>query len=364
MKPMTLSASAEGAETRSRSWLRCLSIVGRSHGFNLSVPQLIKDNLLDSEDVTLNQMMDCANKAGLKSRRVRLDFDDLRQLKKALPAVVRLKSGAAMVLTQVEDKGEIPHVHLRDPEADEGASLIIDRVRLEEIWTGELVLIRREYKLLDDEKPFGWPLIFAMFLRERRMLRDVAMGSFVLSALALTPMIAWRILAGQVLQYRAFNTFTVVCVAIGGLFLLEGVLVFLRNYLIQIITARVDTRMMELIFDRLLDMRIDFFERHPIGQISHDINESHKIRRFINDSGFVTVLDSLTLLIILPVMFAFSTLLTFIVLALTLLMAGFILVMLPAIRRATGEVIAAEVGKGTFLYQNLAGMRTVKSLTC
>jgi subfamily B ATP-binding cassette protein HlyB/CyaB len=363
MKSMTLSASAEGAETRSRSWLRCLSIVGRSHGFNLSVPQLIKDNLLDGEDVTLNQMMDCANKAGLKSRRVRLDFDDLKQLKKALPAVVRFKSGAAMVLTQVEDKGEIPHVHLRDPEADEGASLIIDRVRLEEIWTGELVLIRREYKLLDDEKPFGWPLIFAMFLRERRMLRDVAMGSFVLSALALTPMIAWRILAGPVLQYRAFNTFTVICVAVGGLFVLEGVLVFLRNYLIQIITSRVDTRMLELIFDRLLDMRIDFFERHPIGEISHDISEANKIRRFINESGFVTVLDSLTLLIILPVMFAFSALLTFVVLGLTLLMAGFILIMLPAIRRATGEVIAAEVGRGTFLYQNLAGMRTVKSLT-
>jgi subfamily B ATP-binding cassette protein HlyB/CyaB len=363
MKSMTLSASAEGAETRSRSWLRCLSIVGRSHGFNLSVPQLIKDNLLDGEDVTLNQMMDCANKAGLKSRRVRLDFDDLKQLKKALPAVVRFKSGAAMVLTGVEDKGEIPHVHLRDPEADEGASLIIDRVRLEEIWTGELVLIRREYKLLDDEKPFGWPLIFAMFLRERRMLRDVAMGSFVLSALALTPMIAWRILAGPVLQYRAFNTFTVICVAVGGLFVLEGVLVFLRNYLIQIITSRVDTRMLELIFDRLLDMRIDFFERHPIGEISHDISEANKIRRFINESGFVTVLDSLTLLIILPVMFAFSALLTFVVLGLTLLMAGFILIMLPAIRRATGEVIAAEVGRGTFLYQNLAGMRTVKSLT-
>src|SRR6185437_2928410 len=34
----------------------------------------------------------------------------------------------------------------------------------------------------------------------------------------------------------------------------------------------------------------------------------------------------------------------------------------PAVRASTGRVIAAEVAKGTFLYQNLAGIRTVKSL--
>jgi ATP-binding cassette subfamily B protein len=36
--------------------------------------------------------------------------------------------------------------------------------------------------------------------------------------------------------------------------------------------------------------------------------------------------------------------------------------MLPAIRRASGQVVEAEVARGTFLYQNLAGVRTVKSL--
>ena len=362
MKSLTLSAGAAGQQTRSRAWLRCLMIVGRSHGFNMTASQIIKDNLLDGEEASLEEMIRCAQNAGLKARRIRLDFDQLGQLNKALPAVVRLKTGGAMVLTHVNAAGEVPFVRLRDPDADEGAELIIDRMRLEEIWTGELVLIRREYKLLDDEKPFGWPVIFALFLRERRMLRDVAIGSFALSGLAIVPMMTWRILAGSVLSYRSFNTFTVVCVAVAGLFVLEGVLSFLRNYLIQIITARVDTRMMELIFDRLLNMRIDFFERTQIGHISHDIQEAQKIRRFINESGFVTILDSLTLLVVLPIMFAFSALLTFIVLGITALMALFLIFMLPAIRRATAAVISAEVNKGSFLYQNLAGIRTVKSL--
>ena len=362
MKALSFSGEAAHSAATSPTWLRALSIVARIHGLNLTVAQLIKDNLLPGEDVGVEEMRACAERAGLKTRLVHLDWDDLKQLKKALPVLIRLKTGAAMILVEVSGNPRVPHVELRDPDAEEGSTLAIDRVRLEEIWTGEVVLIRRNYKLLDDTKPFGWPFIFALFLRERKLLRDLGFGAIALSVLAITPMVIWRILTGAVLLHRAYNTFAVICVA--GLFLLlvEAALIYLRHYLLQIITARFDTRMTEYIFDRLLDIQIDFFERRPVGAISHDVNEAQKIRRFINDQGFGTVLDSLALLVLLPIMFAFSPLLTFIMLALTGLMVLFLILILPAIRRATSAVLAAEMAKSTFMYQNLAGIRTVKSL--
>ena len=56
--------------------------------------------------------------------------------------------------------------------------------------------------------------------------------------------------------------------------------VSLRDFreLLQIVTARVDTRLAEYIFDRLLDLQIDYFERHPVGAIAHDIREADKIK--------------------------------------------------------------------------------------
>ena len=107
-----------------------------------------------------------------------------------------------------------------------------------------------------------------MFLRERRILRDLAIGALILSVLALTPMIFWRILMSEVLVYNAFNTFTVLCVGVFILLLTEAMLLYLRNYLLQIVTARVDTRLAEYIFDRLLDLQIDYFERHPVGAMA------------------------------------------------------------------------------------------------
>ena len=362
MKALSFASRAEETSDRSPTWLACLAIIGRSHGLNLTIPQLVKDNLLASGNANVEELLACARKAGLKARVVRLAWDDLTHLKKALPAIIRLKTGAAMILTEVFTGFGVHHVKLRDPDAEEGSVVAIDRVRLAEIWTGEIVLVRRDYKLLDEEKPFGWSLIFAMFLRERRLLRDLIFGAFALAVLALAPMVFWRIITGDVLQYRAYNTFTVVCIGVTVLFVIESILVYLRHYLLQIITARVDTRMSEYIFDRLIDIQIDFFERQPVGAITHDVHEANKIRRFINDQGFGTLLDSLTLLIVLPVMFAFSPLLTWIVIAFTSIMVMFLILMLPAVRRATGRVIEAEVAKGTFLYQNLAGIRTVKSL--
>ena len=362
MKALKFGGEREDATNASPTWLRSLAIVGRSHGLNLTIPQMVKDNLLASDCVTVQQLLTCARQAGLKARLIQMRWDDLKHLKKALPAIVKLKSGETMILSEVDVRASTPHVKLRDPDAEEGSVMAIDQVRMEEIWSGEVVVVRREYKLLDDEKPFGWGLVLALFFREKRLLRDLVLGAIALSFLALTPMIFWRILTGQVLEYRAFNTFTVLCVGVFLLFIVEGLLLYLRHYLLQIVTARVDTRMSEYIFDRLLDLQIDYFERNPVGAITHDVREVDKIRRFINEQGFGTALDSLTLLIMLPVMFAFSPLLTFIVLGFSGLMVLFLVLMLPSVRAATNKVIAAEVAKGTFLYQTLAGMRTVKSL--
>jgi subfamily B ATP-binding cassette protein HlyB/CyaB len=367
MKSLRFAGRSEGADNASvngvsPTWLRCLAIVGRSHGLNLTVTQLVKDNLLTSEDATAGEMLTCARQAGLKGRIVELGWSDLTRLKKALPAIIRLKTGGAMILGEVETKTAVHHVTLRDPDAEEGAEMTIDQIRLEEIWTGEVVLIRREYELLDEEKPFGWGLVMTLFLREKRLLADLVLGAIGLAILALTPMVFWRIMTGEVQPYHSFNTFTVLCIGTLILFAVEALLLYLRHYLLQIITARVDSRLSEYVFDRLLDLQIDYFERHPVGQIAHDIREADKIRRFINEQGFGTALDSLTLFMMLPVMFFFSPLLTCVVLGLSLLMVLFLVLMLPAVRRATGQVISAEVAKGTFLYQNLAGVRTVKSL--
>jgi ATP-binding cassette subfamily B protein len=93
------------------------------------------------------------------------------------------------------------------------------------------------------------------------------------------------------------------------------------------------------------------------------MNEIWKVRTFLTGQLFGTVLDSVTLLVFLPVMFFFSPLLTMIVLTICGLIAGWLIMTLPHYRKRTSAVLRAEGERGAFLFQTLQGIRTVKSLS-
>jgi subfamily B ATP-binding cassette protein HlyB/CyaB len=69
------------------------------------------------------------------------------------------------------------------------------------------------------------------------------------------------------------------------------------------------------------------------------------------------------LLVILPIMFAFSLFLTFFVLGFAVVLCAWIVSQLPELRRRAGATNQAETAKGSFLVETLHGARTVKALT-
>src|SRR5689334_674145 len=114
-KAETLSA-APSANDDVPTGLACLVIVARKHGMHLTPSQLIHDNMLSGGELGTAELVKCADNSGMTARVVRLDFDGLTHLRKALPAIVRLKDGSWMILSRVENDDENHQgVMLRDP---------------------------------------------------------------------------------------------------------------------------------------------------------------------------------------------------------------------------------------------------------
>ena len=342
--------------------LACLIIVARHHGLHLTTAQLIRDNLLTGEELSVSQLLKCARSAGLKANALRLRKSRLGQLKKTLPAVVRLKNGANMVLRRIDGEADQARVVLQDPNASDEALLIIDRPRFEEVWTGETILIKRNYEISDESQPFSIGFVLALLVRERWIIRDIAICAVVLSFLALTPIVFWRLLSDKVIYYKAYNTLTVLCVAMAVLVAFEAVFAYLRQLLILHLTTRVDVKLAKYMFDKILNLPIDFFERTQVGRITYDAQQIWRIRTFLMGQLFGTVLDSTTMLVFIPIMFFFSTIMTLIVLGTCAAMSLWIIGMLPYTRRKSNAVESAEAARGAFLVQTIHGIRTVKSL--
>ncbi|WP_338110625.1 peptidase domain-containing ABC transporter [Rhodoblastus acidophilus] len=374
--PATVAARSKGArdqgsqpegfphgDEKHKSALECLCMVAAQHAITVTVEEVMRDNALTDPAVDYEALVHCARKAGLKAKLVHLDWSGLTQIGKALPAIIRLKTGASLVLTRVSFDENAPlGVVLEDPNAAEGADLFVDWLRFQEIWTGEVLLVRRNYDFKDEEQPFSLKFIFALVLRERRLARDVAICALMLSFIALAPIIYFSLIGQKVITYRAMSTFSVLSIGMLVVIVFETIFGYLRSYLLEFLTSRVDVRLSEYMFDRLLTLPIDYYERHEIGRIMHDVQELWKIRNFLTGQVFGTVLDSMVLVFFLPVMVYFNPTLTVVVLAFCGLIVLWLLAMLPTLRDATGKVVEAQTARGSFLYQTVAGMRTVKSL--
>src|SRR3984957_15208330 len=76
-----------------------------------------------------------------------------------------------------------------------------------------------------------------------------------------------------------------------------------------------------------------------------------------------TILDSFTLLVLMPVLFLLNWRLACVVIFLALCVLGVYVAFLPAIRRATGKVIEREQQMWSHQVETIHGMRTVKSLS-
>jgi len=344
------------------SGLACLVIAARRHGLHLSVQQLIRENMLPGGEASMADIVRCARGAGLKTEATRLSWSSLARLRQALPALVHFKHGSWMVLRAIEDDPDAHRAALIDPAAGEQAPLVIDRVRFEENWTGEILLVKRDYEIADESQPFSIRLVAALIFRERRIVRDVAICAVMLSFLALAPIMFWRLMSDKVIYFKAYNTFFVLCLAMSVLTLFETAFVYLRQFLVVHLTMRVDVKLSTYMFDKLLSLPIDFFERTQTGKVAHDAQQLWKIRTFLMSQLFGTVLDSATLLVFVPIMFFFSPIMTAVVLAACGLMTLWIVAMLPIARRKASAVEKAESERGAFLIQTLFGIRTVKSL--
>ena len=219
----------EPEETLDPSGLECLVIVARQHGLHLTASQLTHDNLLTAGEVSSADLIKCASTAGLTAKSITLDWKGLRELKKALPAIVKLKNGASMVLRRLEGDDESRRVVLQDPNANDDALLVIDQIRFESVWAGEVLLVKRNYDIADETQPFSIGLITALLFRERRIARDILICAIALGFLAPTPIMFWRLLSDKVIYYKAYNTFTVLCVAMVVLIGFEAAFYYLRQ---------------------------------------------------------------------------------------------------------------------------------------
>ena len=171
--------------------------------------QLVQLAAPGPEGVKPAHLVQVARKIELTAKLVRLSWDRLHRLGQALPAILILRDGEAVVLSGVRNTADASEIVIRDPRAPQQGFQFWDRAKAETEWDGHVILIKRQYALSDTSQPFSLRWFIPEFLRQKRAFGDVAMAALALHVLALATPIFFQLMIDRVVVHKVEATMTV-----------------------------------------------------------------------------------------------------------------------------------------------------------
>ncbi len=358
----TGTISADQPSTATQARLAAVIAVARFHGLDLRA----EDFRAAPNEVTPSpaSLAAWARDQGLSARAGRFRWKQLFKLQgnetPASPIVLLLKDGGAALLVGCDAARNV--IWLRDPAGAATDAVPVDELRLAQAWGGEALLIRRMRGTAEGEQRFSLGWLMSLVVKEKRSLRDISIGSITLSALTIIPPLLVMTVVDRVVTHHSMSTLVLLSTILLITTVYETLLGYARRELVQVVSTRVDARLHLHVFNRLLGLPLDYFEKNPAGQINYRLMQVWKVREFLTGKLMGTFLDMFTLVFLLPLLFWMEPTLAWIVLVCAVIIALVILAFLPALRRVIGKLTVAESEKASTMVETVHGIRTVKSL--
>jgi ATP-binding cassette, subfamily B, bacterial HlyB/CyaB len=302
-----------------------------------------------------------ANISGMWSRALRLRWRHLMSLSNVGPVVLLFNDGNAALLTGVSNKHKV--VFIKDPTGPAAdPSIPVDELRLAEVWNGETILLRAERGGAETDPLFTVRWLLGIVTTEKKSLSALILTSLALSALAIIPPLIVMLIIDKVITRQSLSTLFLMSVILGTAVAFETLLGFVRRFIIADVGARTDTKLNLYIFARLTRLPLDYFERHPVGETIYKISQIHQVRQFITGKLMTTLLDLITLVVVLPFLFWLNATIAWIVLICSTIVLLILLAYLRPMRVVYGKVSTAETNKQSTLGEAIFGVRTIKFL--
>jgi subfamily B ATP-binding cassette protein HlyB/CyaB len=339
--------------------LLAMIMAGRYHGVELDSGEFRM--AAGETEPTAASLSAWAQNSGMWARAVRLRWRHLMAFNNTGPVVLLFTDGTAGLLTGINLEHKV--VFLKDPRGPAADNPVpVDEMRLNEVWNGEAILLRAQRGQTEADAPFSFRWLIALVGKEGKALRDIGIASFTLSMLTIFPPFLVMTVVNKVLTHHSYSTLILLSTILAICILYETILGYVRRLIILIVGVRIDAKLSLHVFNRLVRLPLDYFERHPAGETMYNITQINKVREFITGKLLKTFLDLITLCVLLPFLFFLSATLAWIVVACACIITLIIVAYLRPLRVVFKRVVEAETQKHSALAETIYGVKTVKAL--
>ena len=352
-------------DSAKQSALFCLCNIAKHYGVNMDIRRVMHDYAVGEEEPRESLFHQIASDYKFKSKRRKLDWKRLLQLGNAYPAIGIKKNGKKILLCGVRpnDKEEMEMAVIDPENRKEGSAFdFMKQERFEEIYSGSCILLKKTYRLSDEDQPFSLRWFIPEFLKLKGIFGQIALTVAIITILSLVVPLFFQIVVDKVLVHKGVITLNTIGLGIVCAVIFNGFMEFIRSYFLLFATNKIDISTAMKTFRHLMRLPIDFFERVPSGVLLKHMQQTERIRGFLSGNLFFTILDLCALCIFIPFLMFYSIPLTAIVLGYSALMALVIACLIKPFQARLNELYQAEGKRQSMLVESIHGIRTVKSL--
>jgi ATP-binding cassette subfamily B protein len=344
------------------SGLKSLILTARQHGVDLSQELLIQQYQLTEEEPKLKTLTNIAKANSLSSKVLNVSIQQLGALTSSLPAIAPLKNGHYVIIAKIEELDGAQQISILDALAVNPKLETVSTEEFLEAWNGQVVLIKRKYRLQDEDRPFsiGWLLIEAF--HQRWLLTQILFFTMVMHLFGFLPIIYIMTVLDKVVNYEAMSTLYAIAIGVLVGHVFNGLFGYLKKYLGVHIISQLEAKLSQKAFGSLMNLPLGFYQQTGRAQLIKAVGQIQNIKRFISQKVFGTILDSTALLIVIPIMTLYSPMLFIVVFTFAMLIAANNIISSRMQRDVVTKASLSENQKQAILSSSILGAEMVKSL--
>lgn len=348
-KTLPMIYQAESSECA----LACLAMVAGYHGLDVTMLALRERYPISMKGATLRDVVELGNHIGLSSRPVRCEIPGLRRL--ALPALLHWDFEHFVVLDRIANDG----YRIHDPAA---GALEISEQELSNHFTGIAVIVTPAASFTTGT--FGERLsLWSLLQKSRGMVPFIAQVIWLTAFLELFALISPLFLKAVIdtgLTQGDFDLVTAITVGIASIALFQGLLAFLRDYVILYFGSSFNLQVMSNLFAHLLRLPMHFFEKRITGDLIDRYQSTNAIRQVFTSNLPSILLDGVVTLAAIAIVCLISPLLGAIALGSFALYLSTRVYLHRTMRTLSEKAIQARSEENAHVIDTLRGMQPIK----
>lgn len=312
--------------------MACLAMVAGYHGYNVSLSEMRRKFTVSLKGVNLKSLAIAADHLGLSGRALRLDIDDLKQVK--TPAILHWGLNHFVVLKKVTRKT----ITIHNPASGKRT------MRMEDVskhFTGialELTPTPNFKKKEEKDKVRLWDLWSKMTGFIPTIIQIIAITVILQVFAVLSPLVN-QLVVDEAIAKGDINFLKVIIMGFAMLLFIQTAIGVLRSYVGMYFGTMLNFQMRSNMLRHVMRLPAEFFEKRHVGDVLSRMGSLQPVQNLFTSAFISILLDGIMAIITFGVMYLYSPMLAGCVVGIILLSFVIRLATFPYVLRMNEEQI-------------------------